>query len=330
MEVAKDEETGRIYYESALCCSLERLASRGRRFCPVRHAVARGASGVTAWIGVLPADPIASGARTLGSSRAGGPRAAAAAATLRHCCIGAETEAQWRHCSLTSAFAKNARAPNAFDDSAGHGPMQAEPSNQCPPRVVRCERVLRKRTKSVLLVLDRITDPHNEAAAPPLRRSAGVQHLWTVAPPLQPVKKRPKRDTKSVAKGADGWSPAALDNVASCVGAASSQAGTSGARRTAIGAVELSGPRSPRGGDVVAGEGRRRADARPRRSSRRGARPRNDASDAACKRLLSPYPARIYVVAQSVRGDGARPVARRATGTRTSSATSFGTASSGT
>jgi len=103
--------------------------------------------------------------------------------------------------------------------------MQAESSNTaevnpCPPRVVRCERVLRKRTKSVLLVLDRITDPHNEAAAHRCAEALGVQHVWTVAPPLQPVKKRPKRDTKSVAKGADGWlSLQRFDNVASCVSA---------------------------------------------------------------------------------------------------------------
>ena len=86
--------------------------------------------------------------------------------------------------------------------------MQAEHTvvtNQCPPRVVRCERVLRRRTKSVLLVLDRITDPHNEAAAHRCAEALGVQHVWTVATPLQPQKKRAKRDTKSVAKGADGW-----------------------------------------------------------------------------------------------------------------------------
>ena len=102
--------------------------------------------------------------------------------------------------------------------------MQAEPSNaageQCPSRVVRCERVLRRRTKSVRLVLDRITDPHNEAAAHRCAEALGVQSVWTVAPPLQPTKKRPKRDTKSVAKGADGWlSLRRFDDVSSCVAA---------------------------------------------------------------------------------------------------------------
>ena len=72
----------------------------------------------------------------------------------------------------------------------------------------------------MLLVLDRITDPHNEAAAHRCAEALGVQSVWTVAPPLQPTKKRPKRDTKSVAKGADGWlSLRRFDDVTSCVAA---------------------------------------------------------------------------------------------------------------
>ena len=137
-----------------------------------------------------------------GSSRAGGPRAAAAAETLDiavSLCGNRSTVAAL----LSHKCSRKKRSSERLRRLTGHGPMQAEPSNQCPPRVVRCERVLRKRTKSVLLVLDRITDPHNEAAAHRCAEALGVQHVWTVAPPLQPVKKRPKRDTKSVAKGAD-------------------------------------------------------------------------------------------------------------------------------
>ena len=129
--------------------------------------------------------------------------------------------------------------------------MQAEPSDtaeasQCPPRVIRCERVLRKRTKSVLLVLDRITDPHNEAAAHRCAEALGVQHVWTVAPPLQPVKKRPKRDTKSVAKGADGWlSLQRFDNVASCVSALRVEGWDIWCAADGAGAVELGSERPP-------------------------------------------------------------------------------------
>ena len=124
--------------------------------------------------------------------------------------------------------------------------MQAEPSSQCPPRVVRCERVLRKRTKSVLLVLDRITDPHNEAAAHRCAEALGVQHVWTVAPPLQPVKKRPKRDTKSVAKGADGWlTLQRFDNVASCVSALRVEGWDIWCAADGAGAVELGSERPP-------------------------------------------------------------------------------------
>ena len=89
--------------------------------------------------------------------------------------------------------------------------MQAESSNTaevnpCPPRVIRCERVLRKRTKSVLLVLDRIHDPHNEAAVHRTAEALGVQHVWSVAPVLVDKKKRSaKRGAKTVAKGADAW-----------------------------------------------------------------------------------------------------------------------------
>ena len=129
--------------------------------------------------------------------------------------------------------------------------MQAESSNTaevnpCPPRVVRCERVLRKRTKSVLLVLDRITDPHNEAAAHRCAEALGVQHVWTVAPPLQPVKKRPKRDTKSVAKGADGWlTLQRFDNVASCVSALRVEGWDIWCAADGAGAVELGSERPP-------------------------------------------------------------------------------------
>ena len=124
--------------------------------------------------------------------------------------------------------------------------MQAEPSNQCPPRVIRCERVLRKRTKSVLLVLDRITDPHNEAAAHRCAEALGVQHVWTVAPPLQPQKKRPKRDTKSVAKGADGWlTLQRFDNVASCVSALRVEGWDIWCAADGAGAVELGSERPP-------------------------------------------------------------------------------------
>ena len=127
--------------------------------------------------------------------------------------------------------------------------MQAEhtaATNQCPPRVIRCERVLRKRTKSVLLVLDRITDPHNEAAAHRCAEALGVQHVWTVAPPLQPVKKRPKRDTKAVAKGADGWlSLQRFDNVASCVSALRVEGWDIWCAADGEGAVELGSDRPP-------------------------------------------------------------------------------------
>ena len=129
--------------------------------------------------------------------------------------------------------------------------MQAESSNTaevnpCPPRVVRCERVLRKRTKSVLLVLDRITDPHNEAAAHRCAEALGVQHVWTVAPPLQPVKKRPKRDTKAVAKGADGWlTLQRFDNVASCVSALRVEGWDIWCAADGEGAVELGSDRPP-------------------------------------------------------------------------------------
>ena len=127
--------------------------------------------------------------------------------------------------------------------------MQAEhtaATDQCPPRVIRCERVLRKRTKSVLLVLDRITDPHNEAAAHRCAEALGVQHVWTVAPPLQPQKKRAKRDTKSVAKGADGWlSLQRFDNVASCVSALRVEGWDIWCAADGAGAVELSSDRPP-------------------------------------------------------------------------------------
>ena len=127
--------------------------------------------------------------------------------------------------------------------------MQAEhtaATSQCPPRVIRCERVLRKRTKSLLLVLDRITDPHNEAAAHRCAEALGVQHVWTVAPPLQPVKKRPKRDTKSVAKGADGWlTLQRFDNVASCVSALRVEGWDIWCAADGEGAVELGSERPP-------------------------------------------------------------------------------------
>ena len=86
------------------------------------------------------------------------------------------------------------------------GAMAESLAEACPGRVMRCEKVLRGRTGRVLLVLDRISDPHNEAAAHRTAEALGVQHVWSVAPILASKKKRPaKRDAKSVAKGADGW-----------------------------------------------------------------------------------------------------------------------------
>lgn len=91
----------------------------------------------------------------------------------------------------------------------------------CPARVMRCETVLRARTGRVLLVLDRIQDPHNEAAAHRTAEALGVQQVWSVSPVLESRKKRPaKRDAKAVAKGADAWlSLERFETPAACVGA---------------------------------------------------------------------------------------------------------------
>lgn len=98
----------------------------------------------------------------------------------------------------------------------------------------------------MLLVLDRITDPHNEAAAHRCAEALGVQSVWTVAPPLQPTKKRPKRDTKSVAKGADGWlSLRRFDDVTSCVAALRAERWDIWCAADGDGAVALGADRPP-------------------------------------------------------------------------------------
>ena len=102
-------------------------------------------------------------------------------------------------------------------------PLEADTDapSSCPARVVRCEKVLRARTGRVLLVLDRIHDPHNEAAVHRTAEALGVQHVWSVAPVLVDKKKRSaKRGAKTVAKGADAWlSLRRFDDPEACVAA---------------------------------------------------------------------------------------------------------------
>lgn len=66
-----------------------------------------------------------------------------------------------------------------------------------------------------IVVLDRIQDPFNVAAAMRTIEALGVQHVWLVEPPLKSRKK-----TKIVAKGAEVWlSVRRFENPSDCAAA---------------------------------------------------------------------------------------------------------------
>eukprot|EP00629_Pelagomonadales_sp_RCC1024_P010951 CAMPEP_0119268660 /NCGR_PEP_ID=MMETSP1329-20130426/6375_1 /TAXON_ID=114041 /ORGANISM="Genus nov. species nov., Strain RCC1024" /LENGTH=59 /DNA_ID=CAMNT_0007268639 /DNA_START=61 /DNA_END=236 /DNA_ORIENTATION=+ len=58
-----------------------------------------------------------------------------------------------------SALAQEANAEPDSNPTAPASPAADEGAARCPARLIRCERVLRQRTRSVLLVLDRVGDP---------------------------------------------------------------------------------------------------------------------------------------------------------------------------
>ena len=103
------------------------------------------------------------------------------------------------------------------DAPASSEPLEAGTDGPCPARVVRCEKVLRARTGRVLLVLDRIHDPHNEAAVHRTAEALGVQHVWSVAPVLVDKKKRSAKaatlsrlarsSSSSPSRGSSSWIP---------------------------------------------------------------------------------------------------------------------------
>lgn len=107
------------------------------------------------------------------------------------------------------------------------------PAWNCPARIIRCEAVLRARSGRILIVLDRICDAHNVAAALRTAEALGVQHVWSVGPTLG-YRKRGRRhdlrrpvDIASVAKGSDAWlSLRFFETPAECIAALSSDGWT--------------------------------------------------------------------------------------------------------
>jgi len=70
-----------------------------------------------------------------------------------------------------------------------------------PSRLLRAEAVVLQRTTKLLVVLDRVNDPHNMAACMRTIEAFGVQQVWVVSAPLA----KRKRSAQVIAKGAENW-----------------------------------------------------------------------------------------------------------------------------
>lgn len=125
---------------------------------------------------------------------------------------------------------------------------------KCPERVVRSEAVLRARTGRILVVLDRVCDPHNIAAAVRTVEALGVQNVWIVAGTLGEKKRRGKRtrDVACIARGSDAWlSLRHFERPADCVAALVAEHWTVWIAADGERALSLASPSKPDGLDVA-------------------------------------------------------------------------------
>lgn len=133
---------------------------------------------------------------------------------------------------------------------------EAADSGVTPARIVRAERVLRGRTGRVMLVLDRIQNPHNGSAACRTAEALGIQRVWRVAPVLADAKrkqapaKRPRRArreaARAVSKGADDWlSIRDFDTPGACAAALEAEGWDIWCAADGCGAIPLTGAFPP-------------------------------------------------------------------------------------
>ena len=150
------------------------------------------------------------------------------------------------HCSLSAKRSARLRRERNIGIQQAPCKQSTSATNQCPPRVIRCERVLRKRTKSVLSCSTasptRTTRPRPTAAPKhwACSTSGPSRRLYN------PQRSGQSATRKSVAKGADGWlTLQRFDNVASCVSALRVEGWDIWCAADGEGAVELGSERPP-------------------------------------------------------------------------------------
>lgn len=127
-------------------------------------------------------------------------------------------------------------------------------SEECPARIVRCEEVLRSRTGRLLIVLDRVCDAHNIAAALRTSEALGVQNVWIVSPTMG-IKSlgRPRRprELQSIAKGSDVWlTVAEFQTPEDCLKALREGGWSVWVTGDGRNALSLASPRRPEGIDL--------------------------------------------------------------------------------
>eukprot|EP01090_Pellita_catalonica_P005903 TRINITY_DN1610_c0_g1_i1.p1 TRINITY_DN1610_c0_g1~~TRINITY_DN1610_c0_g1_i1.p1 ORF type:complete len:313 (+),score=63.99 TRINITY_DN1610_c0_g1_i1:68-940(+) len=97
------------------------------------------------------------------------------------------------------------KAPPAEERLKLLEPKLVDPKLLPPPprRLQRCERVLRSRTKSILLVVERSGDPHNQEAVLRTTELLGIQHVWFIEATQQ--KKKPEDFYRRITRGSEDW-----------------------------------------------------------------------------------------------------------------------------
>jgi len=93
--------------------------------------------------------------------------------------------------------------------------------NGPPMRLRRAETVLRNRTSRMILVLERCLDSHNHQAVIRTAEALGIQHIWTVSPPVDTTQQnRRHKLAKKITKGCFKWlSIRNFNSISNCIAA---------------------------------------------------------------------------------------------------------------